>query len=104
MRVEADGDAAAGAVDDLQPDEGEQADRGRPAAEPLRVGEVGGALAGDRPEAAADGAADRPPGVEGPEDVAEAATLKNGKPSQAVTKRKVRAKLRSGASVPRRPA
>ena len=71
VRVEADRDAAAGAVDDLQPDDGEQADRGRPAAEPLGVGEVGRALAGDRLEAAADGAADRAPGVEGPEDVAE---------------------------------
>ena len=53
VRVEADRDAAAGAVDDLQPDEGEQADRGRPAAEPLGIGEVGRALPGDRPEAAA---------------------------------------------------
>ena len=32
---------------------------------------MGGALPGDEPEAAADGAADRPPGVEGLEDVAE---------------------------------
>ena len=103
VRVEADRDAAAGAVDDLEPDDGEQPDRGRPAAEPLRVGEVGRALAGDRPEAPAGDAADRPPGVEGPEDVAEQSAEKNGKPSQAVTKRKVRAKLRSGASVPCRP-
>ena len=71
VRVEADGDAAAGAVDDLQPDDREQADRGRPAAERLRVGEVGGALAGDRPEARPRRPAHRAPGVEGPEDVAQ---------------------------------
>ena len=71
MRVEADGDAAAGAVDDLQPDDRDQPDRGRPAAQPLGVGEVGGALPGDRPEAGAGGATDRAPGVDRPEDVAE---------------------------------
>ena len=39
---------AARSVDDLEPDEGHQADRGRPAAQPLRVGEVRRALSGDR--------------------------------------------------------
>ena len=71
VRVEADRDAAARAVDDLEPDEGEQADRRRPAAEPFRVAQVGGGLAGDEAEAGAGGAADRAPRVEGPEDVAE---------------------------------
>src|SRR5687768_17777507 len=33
LRVEADGNAAAGAVDDLEPDEGGQADRRRPRSE-----------------------------------------------------------------------
>ena len=71
VRVEADGDAAAGAVDDLQPDE-RRAGRSRPASGRAAPGRRGGrALAGDRAEAAARGAADRPPGVEGPEDVAE---------------------------------
>ena len=101
--VEADRDAAAGPVDDLQPDDREQADRGRPAAQLLGIGEVGGALPGDRPEARPGGPADRAPGVEGPEDVPQQGE-KKGKPSQQVTKMKVRAKLRSGASVPRRPA
>ena len=62
---------AALAPDDLEPDDGEQADRRRPAAQPLRVAGVGGALAGDQAEARSGGAADRPPGVEGPEEVAE---------------------------------
>ena len=67
--VEADGDAAAGAVDDLQPDDRQQPDRGRPAPQRPRVAQVRRALPGDRPEAGAGRAADRAPGVEGPEDV-----------------------------------
>ena len=64
------GDVAGAAVDHLDPDEGEHPDRGRPAAEALRVDEVRGVLPGEAGEGAADGAADRAPGVEGPEDVA----------------------------------
>ena len=100
--IEADGDAARRPVDDLEPDEASRptAAGQRPGA---RVGEVAGALARDQAKAGAGHSADRPPGVEGRKTLPSSAE-KNGKPIQAVTKRKVIAKLRSGASVPRRPA
>ena len=73
MRGQADGLKAALAVDELEPGEAEQADRGRPAAEPLGVGRA--APARDWPatelEGATDDPGDRPPRVEGAEDVAE---------------------------------
>src|SRR5258708_6260192 len=65
------GEAAAGPVGDLEPDDRNQADRGGPAAELLRVGEVRRVLAGDRAEPRPGRPADGAPGVDGAEDVAE---------------------------------
>ena len=50
VRVEPHRDPAAGAVDDLQPDDRDQADRGGPAPQPLRIAQVGRPLAGQRRE------------------------------------------------------
>ena len=58
-------------VDDLQPDQRQQPDRSGPATEPLRIGEMSGPLSRDCREGPAEYTAHRPPGVEGPEDVAE---------------------------------
>ena len=71
MRVEPDRDAAAASVDDLEPDEGHQPDRGRPAPDRFGVAQVGGPLTGDRREGPADRAGDRAPGIERRVDVAD---------------------------------
>ena len=102
-RRDAGGGEARLAPDELQEEEAENRDRGRPAAEPLRVGERRrSALPGDEGEAGRDGAADRPPRVEGAEDVAEE-HADAVSPSQKVTKTKLTEKFRSGASTPSRP-
>ncbi len=71
-RGEADGLKTALPVHELQPQEGDEpGDRG-PAAEPLGIAERRRrGLARDQPEPATESARDRPPGVEGAEDVAE---------------------------------
>ncbi len=66
-----DRDPSSTTVNHLEPDNREQPDGSRPASQRLGIGEMGGALAGNCGKCPADRPADRPPRIEGPENISE---------------------------------
>ena len=105
-RREADEAEAGLAPDELEEEVADQPGDGGPAAEPLGVLERRRARFWPTSfeKTAGDGAADRAPGVEGAEDVAEEDARRRSVPRPKVTTTNVTAKFRSGAAVPSRPA